>query len=193
MFPTLSSVAETKLCPKAEYRRRLPHRHPDGAFLFVTWRLYGSLPASEPDIIYPTPGHAFVAEDRALDRASGPRWLGDSRIARLVQESVITGESDGLYELGAWVVMPNHVHVLLLPKVALSQVTHWIKGRTAREANLLLGLTGEPFWKRESYDRWVRTERGFNRIVAYIENNPVSAGLAATCEDWPWSSAHRQD
>jgi putative transposase len=185
-------VIETKLSPKAEYRRRLPHHHPDGAFLFVTWRLHGSLPAVQPEVIYPTPGHAFVAEDRALDRASGPRWLKDPRIAGLVQESIIEGESEQLYELGAWVVMPNHVHMLLLPKVALSQITHSIKGRTAREANLLLGLTGEPFWKRESYDRWVRNERGFKRVVAYIEKNPVSAGLAATPEGWPWSSANRQ-
>ena len=40
-----------------------------------------------------------------------------------------------------------------------------------------------------AYDHWVRNEREFHRIVAYIEENPVSAGLAATPEDWPWSSA----
>jgi putative DNA methylase len=58
------------------------------------------------------------------------------------------------------------------------------------EANLLLGRTGA-FWQHESYDHWVRNEREFNRIVAYIEENPVSAGLAAAVEDWPWSSATR--
>jgi putative DNA methylase len=54
-----------------------------------------------------------------------------------------------------------------------------------------LGRTGEPFWQDESHDRWVRNEREFNRIVAYIEENPVSAGLATPPEDWPWSSAAR--
>jgi putative transposase len=96
-----------------------------------------------------------------------------------------------LYELPAWVVMPNHVHLLMLPLVGLPRITHWIKGRTAREANLLLGRTGEPFWQDESYDHWVRNENEFNRIVAYIEANPVSTQLAARPEDWPWSSAAR--
>src|ERR1017187_6858095 len=80
----------------------------------------------------------------------------------------------------------------MLPRVALPQITHWIKGRTAREANLLLERTGEPFWQDESYYHWVRNGKEFHRIVAYIEENPVSAGLAAKPEDWPWSSAAEQ-
>ena len=173
----------------AEYRRRLPHFHPVGPFLFVTWRLHGSLPPVQPGVIYASPGHAFAVEDRAVDRAHGPRWLNEASVARRVVEALLTGEAEKLFELNAWVVMPNHVHMLVLPRVALAQITHWIKGRTAREANLLLGRCGKPRWQHESYDHWVRNERGFNRIVAYIEHNPVSAGLAARPEDWPWSSA----
>jgi putative transposase len=174
----------------AEYRRKLPHFHPDGAHLFVTWRLEGSLPVSSSKVIYATPGQAFAAQDRALAQSRGPTWLTDTRVARRVVEAIRTGESPKrLYTLRAWVVMPNHVHVLILPRLALSPITHWIKGTTAREANLLLGRTGEPFWQHESYDHWVRNEKEFQRVVAYIERNPVSAGLAATPEDWPWSSA----
>ena len=172
-----------------EYRRRLPHFHPDGEYLFVTWRLHGSLPAAPPDVIYATPGHAFAAEDRALAQGRGRLWLSDARVARRVVEAIRAGESREFYELSAWVVMPNHVHLLILPEVSLPKITHWIKGRTAREANLLLGRAGEPFWQHESYDHWVRNERELQRIVAYIEENPVSAGLAATPEDWAWSSA----
>jgi REP element-mobilizing transposase RayT len=176
----------------AEYRRRLPHFHPDGAHLFVTWRLHGSLPAPPPDVIYATPGHAFAAEDRALAQGRERLWLSDTRVARQVVEAITSGESTRqFYELQAWVVMPNHVHMLMLPQVALPQITHWIKGKTAREASLLLGRMGERFWQEESYDHWVRDEREFNRIVAYIEENPVSAGLAAAPENWPWSSAKR--
>src|SRR5260370_35393164 len=87
--------------------------------------------------------------------------------------------------------MPNHVRMLILPQAALSLITHWIKGRTARQANLLLGRTGESFWQHESYDHWVRSEPELQRIVAYIEENPVSAGLAATPQDWPWASPPR--
>ena len=60
-----------------------------------------------------------------------------------------------------------------------------------RESNLLWGRAGEPFWQHESYDHWVENAKEFCRIVAYIEENPVKAGLSATPEDWPWSSAAR--
>jgi len=176
----------------AEYRRRLPHRHPDGAWLFVTWRPYGSLPAPPPGVVYATPGHAFVAKDHALDRSHGCSWLSDARVAQRVVDALRRGESQKrLYELQAWVVMPNHVHILLLPRVALPRITHWIKGTTAREANSLLKRSGDAFWQDESYDHWVRNERELSRIVAYIEDNPVTAGLAPSPEDWPWSSAAR--
>jgi len=103
----------------AEYRRRLPHFHPDGEYLFVSWRLHGSWPVAPPEVTYATPGHAFAAQ---------------------VAETIRDGERQKrFYESQAWVIMPNHVHLLILPQVALPKITHWIKGRTAREANRLLG------------------------------------------------------
>jgi hypothetical protein len=65
----------------------------------------------------------------------------------------------GHYELGAYAIMANHVHVLLLPKVSPSRLLQSVKGATARQANLILGRTGERFWQAESYDHWVRDER----------------------------------
>jgi hypothetical protein len=53
----------------------------------------------------------------------------------------------------------------------------------------MLGLVGQPFWQDESYDRLVRNQTEFDRIVNYIEMNPVKAGLVAKPEDFPWSSA----
>jgi REP element-mobilizing transposase RayT len=174
-----------------EYRRRLPHFHHYDADLFLTWRLWGSLPSRWSSHIYPTPGHAFVAADRSLHRdRSGPLWLEEPRIAKLVVETIVAGERErGFYELSAWVVMPNHVHLLILPKVAMPDITRWLKGSTARRANQLLGRTGLPFWQDESYDHWVRNTKECDRIIGYIEENPVSAGLVASMELWPWSSA----
>jgi type I restriction enzyme R subunit/putative DNA methylase len=85
--------------------------------------------------------------------------------------------------------MANHVHVLLLPKVPPSRLLQSLKGVTARQANLLLGRTGETFWQAESYDHWVRDETEWDRIAAYIEDNPVKAGLVHCAEDYRWSSA----
>ena len=175
----------------AYYERSLPHWHPDGACIFLTWRLFGSLPASfrlsEPG----SAGHAFRATDRELDRAAlGPRWLSDPRVAEAVVQALHFGAQQlGLYELNAYVVMPNHVHVLLSPRALLSRITKVLKGFTARRANHILGRTGLPFWQYESYDHWVRNDREHQGIVAYIERNPVAAGLADRAEDWPWSSA----
>ena len=143
-------------------------------------------------LFYATPGHAFAARDRALAGNHRTLWLSDTRVARQVAEAIRAGENRRFYELSAWVVMPNHVHLLILPHVALPQITHWIKGKTAREANLLLKRAGQPFWQHESYDHWARNERELQWIAAYIEDNPVSAGLAATPEDWPCSSATSQ-
>jgi REP element-mobilizing transposase RayT len=97
----------------------------------------------------------------------------------------------GEYFLHAWVVMPNHVHLLLTPKMAPSVALQRLKGVSAREANKLLGLTGQPFWQDESYDHLVRTQREFARIENYILQNPVRAGLATSEEEYPWSSGFR--
>jgi len=90
---------------------------------------------------------------------------------------------------GAYVIMPNHDHLLVLPKVRPDRLMKALKGSPARECNRLLGRTGEPFWQKEFYDHWVRNDAEFARIRRYIENNPVKAGLVNSSEDYPWSTA----
>jgi len=97
----------------------------------------------------------------------------------------------GHYAEHAFVVMPNHVHLLLTPLVPLTQLTKSLKGITAKRANRMLALTGGPFWQEESYDHLVRDQREFHRIVRYIEQNPVRAGLAKEACEYGWSSAGR--
>jgi len=113
-------------------------------------------------------------------------------IARVVEEALFTGERLGHYELGAFAIMSNHVHLLLLPKIAASRVLQSLKGATARQANLILGRTGETFWQTESYDHWIRDDADFAHCVRYTEENPVKARLCAKTEDWPWSSAAKK-
>jgi REP element-mobilizing transposase RayT len=95
----------------------------------------------------------------------------------------------GHYQLHNFVVMPNHVHILITPCVSLSQVMQSLKRFTAREGNRILGLTGQAFWQDESYDRLVRNDREFAQIARYIEMNPVNAGLATGPDQFLWSSA----
>lgn len=174
-------------------RRRLSHFYPDGRALFITWHLYGSLPHGVyPPRDKPNAGRAFVWMDRHLDSIrSGPMYLRQGMIARLVVSSLFYAEQKlRLYELRAFVVMPNHVHLLAQPLAEPSRFLQVLKGYTARQANLLLSRTGEPFWQRESYDHYVRNPEEERRIATYIENNPVKARLAASPEEYPWSSAN---
>jgi len=92
------------------------------------------------------------------------------------------------YLLHAYVVMPNHVHLLITPRLPLSRIMRGIKGVSARDANRILGRYGKVFWQDESYDHWVRDEAEFGKIRFYIEHNPVGAGLVKQPEDWKWSS-----
>ncbi len=173
------------------YERNLPHWHPPGQDIFLTWRLRGSLPAhlrgmASKDL----PGERFLDLDRALDRAEvGPLWLREPRVAECIVSALRKAHGMRFIDLHAYAVMANHVHVLLTPIVPLARITRRVKGATARQANMLVGLTGNYFWQDESFDHWVRDPAEWQKICTYIERNPVAAGLAARPEDWPWSSA----
>ena len=162
------------------YTRRLPHWQPEDVDFFVTWRLYGSLPKSPKQVSPSTPtGAAFVALDQQLDRAANaPLWLKNAQVAECVSRILVAGMSQWrFYELFAWVVMANHVHVLLRPLIPLSKALMNIKSGSARAANAVLGRTGKPFWQDESYDHFVRNDEERNSIIRYIHCNPVTAGL----------------
>jgi REP element-mobilizing transposase RayT len=179
------------------YERNLPHWHPEGKPVFLTWRLSGSLPRStlaQVASLHANPRGQFLAAERSLDRAlSGPRWLAQPEIASLVVKALQRGEELKRFALHSWVVMPNHVHVLLEPAGSVRAITKGIKGITAKEANAILGRIGKAFWQDESFDRWVRNSAEFERVRLYIENNPVKARLARRPEEWHWSSAHREN
>ena len=174
------------------YRRRLPHIDAPGCFVFVTWRLRGSLPRERVfDREHIDPGEAFLALDRILDAArSGPVHLRRSEIARTVCEYLHSVEANGLCSLHAYAVMPNHVHVLWTPRISMPILIQRVKGTTAFAANRILGRRREAFWQEEYFDRLVRTELEVARIRRYVEWNPVAAALVASPEDFQWSSAY---
>jgi REP element-mobilizing transposase RayT len=173
------------------YYRRLPHMSSPGQPVFLTWRLDGSLPKNR---LFPeasmTSGQAFAAMDRLLDEArTGPCYLRQPALADMVVEALLyNAEVLNHYELHAFVVMPNHVHLLATPEVALPKLTKSLKGITAKRANAMLAMSGTAFWQEESYDHLVRPGQ-LDKIRGYIELNPVRAGLVHLAEDYRWSSA----
>ncbi len=169
----------------------LPRWTPPGQELFITWRLQGSLPPNHrPPGDIESNGKAFARCDRVLDKAqTGPLWLKDSRVAKIVIDSLRSAQERKMLMLRAYVVMANHVHVLLAPRAPIAQITQQIKGASARHANLLLGFTGTRFWQDESFDHWIRNPEEWRRVRKYIERNPVAAGLVQRPEERAWSSA----
>jgi REP element-mobilizing transposase RayT len=174
------------------YERRLPHWDAVGGRMFVTFRLRGSLPvgrAFPPERL--SGGEAFVAMDKMLDHArTGPFYLRLPDIASIVMQAIRDGAAKfGRYDLHAFVIMPNHVHMLVTGHVPSSDWLRSLKGFTGYEAIRILGLVNKAFCQEESYDHLVRNDLEFNKIKRYIEWNPVKAGLAGAPETFLWSSA----
>lgn len=181
--------------PKAwRSRGYLPHYDEPHLFQMLTFRLCDSLPAhrlaelSDPRNEAERREHRRMLED-LLDAGAGACHLRDARVARLAEDSLLHFDEER-YRLLAWVVMPNHLHVLVqfLHGHPMDKVLHSWKSYIANQANKLLCRSGV-FWQREYFDRFIRNEQHYLNAVAYIEYNPVKAGLAERAEDFPHSSA----
>lgn len=129
--------------------------------------------------------------DRLLDQTrAGAFYLRQPALADMVVEAIHFGAAVlEHYALHAYVVMPNHVQLLVTPEVALCKLTKSLKGITAKRANVALAQTGRPFWQEESYDHVVRQSGEFEGIRHYIEENPVRAALVTAAIQYRWSSA----
>ena len=177
-------------------RGYLPHIDAENITQFITFRLADSMPQnllekwrSELESGEITDVDMRKRIELFLDSGYGSCCLRDRRVAEVIRDTLL--KWNGIrYRLIAWVIMPNHVHLLieLGTEFSLSEVMHSIKSYTAHEANGILGQKGR-FWSVESFDRYIRDARHFRNTVAYIENNPVKAGLCERPEVWEFSSA----
>jgi REP element-mobilizing transposase RayT len=128
-----------------------------------------------------------------LDLGHGLCHLKRPEIARMVEEAMLFFDRQR-YHLLAWTVMPNHVHSVFLPLPGhtLSEIVQSWKSYTSKQANNILGRAGR-FWQEDYFDRFIRDDDHFHATVAYVEENPVKAGLCAKPEDWPYGSARRRN
>jgi len=191
-------------------RGYLPHVKREGASYFVTFRLDDSLPREVLAQYRREKQQALLKAadqdrealkeieleyrrkiERYLDRGVGACYLRRAEVADMVAGS-LTYFHEKQYLLDEWVIMPNHVHLILwpMPNHTLSEILRSRKRRTAREANTILGRTGQSFWQPVSFDHWIRNDEEKARIQRYIRNNPVKAKLCRAPEEWRWGSAH---
>jgi len=175
--------------PKGWHSRGyLPHFDSAETLQFVTFRLADSLPRAIAESLAKLPNNLAATDDR-LDGGLGACWLRDPKIAQLVERALFHFDGSR-YRILSWCLMPNHVHVVFEPldQHRLGAIVHSWKSFTAKQANVLLVRSG-PFWHRDYFDRFIRDEGHLERTIAYVENNPVKAGLVSLPADWEWSSA----
>jgi REP element-mobilizing transposase RayT len=200
------------------YHRNLPHYHLDGYPLFITFRLFGSLPIevltqlkAQRELELKALENGVLAERHEIEKKHferyddwlarcefGPRWLQTDKIADIVAKE-IHNLNGNRYQLMAYCIMPNHVHLLIESVVVevakhqgksarypVTETLRLLKGRTARYCNLELSHSGR-FWQHESYDHVVRDEQELERTILYILNNPIKAGLVNEWKNWPFT------
>jgi REP element-mobilizing transposase RayT len=127
-----------------------------------------------------------------LDKGHGERHLRSPKIAALVENALKIFHATR-YELRAWVIMSNHVHVLFkMETVPMAEIVESWKKHTSNKANRVLKRRGA-FWAPGYFDTYVRNIKHEQTIVRYIENNPVKAKLVPEPKDWPWNSAKHRD
>ena len=142
---------------------------------------------------------SFARYDKYLDTASnGSHWLSDDRVVAMICQSIhnLDGKE---YDLICYCLMSNHVHMVFsleqfsesfvrdtVPNYVVTDIIGNLKKYTAHRANLILKRSGG-FWQHESYDHVVRSGEELQRIICYVLNNPVKAGLVKEWNQWKWS------
>ena len=156
-------------------RGYLPHFDMAGTAQMITYRLADSLPPSRLAAlragVSPLDKAAIVEIVHGeLDAGMGDCWLSRPEVARVVEDNFLHFDGER-YRLLCWVIMPNHVHLMveLLPGWPLDKLVHGWKSYTANQANRLLGLTGA-FWQEDYFDRLIRSEQHFHQAAAYIHS-----------------------
>jgi REP element-mobilizing transposase RayT len=145
-------------------------------------------------------------EDVLHKEEAGPAWLKDEQVAKIVADALHYRDGQ-VYRLDAYCIMSNHVHTVFAPFLTaaelrevwlpeglrflsknppLDKIMKSLKGYSAWQANGAIGRRGT-FWQEESYDHVVRDDAEFERIVNYVLNNPVKAGLVKQQQEWKWS------
>jgi putative transposase len=178
-------------------RGYLPHFDNPGVIQFLNYRLADAMPEtrrSEWMALFEIDDDLKRYEkiESYLDQGRGNCELGNVLAASIVQENWL--RLDGKeYRMLAWCVMPNHVHLLveMWEKPQARLIRNW-KGYTARHINRVLGRTGQ-LWQEDYWDRYIRDDAHYRKVIRYIEMNPVKAGLVQSPQEWPFSSACFRD
>jgi len=162
--------------PLPRKHTHFPHIDLKGYYQFVTFRTFESVDEFVRKWDFsPAMSNREKQQkiDEYLDISIKGAYLKDD-ILKYLFEFLITNDKK-LYELVAFCIMNNHVHILFKPLESLSKVMQMIKGASAKKINELLGKNGK-FWADDYYDKAIRDENHFSVVYEYIKNNPLKIG-----------------
>ena len=179
-------------------RGYLPHFDGREVPQFVSLHLFDSIPASvlarwkrELNVTDSKADRILLQRriEKYLDQGYGQAFMKEHRVASMIQNVLLRSDGES-YRLSAWVIMPNHIHLLAtrFENYTLAEIMQSLKSITSHKANRILKRDGQ-FWMMDYFDRYIRNSEHFAKTVRYIENNPVSARLCKRPEDWPFSNA----
>lgn len=209
---------------ETEHIRRLPHFHRVGATFFITTNLYGAIPKNilqklrvkrdslieqikqenqedKERKIYMARRAYFYELDTYLDACqNSPKYLAIPEVATIVEEEIRRYDQQD-YNLVAFTLMSNHIHLVLDFSIQLKQIIPFdldlytnvsevmrkIKGSSSFHANKVIDNSGNPFWGASYYDRYIRDYNHFFGAVNYTINNVVKAKIATHWMNHPYT------
>jgi REP element-mobilizing transposase RayT len=204
--PLLGSFAMTFLHTTRFTRGKLPHWEVENGRYFVTVRLADSIPRAsvlrlqeihhslaaveaQSAAFVGLQRQYFLTMEKYLDAGAGECFLRQSAHAMVIVEE-LASLTDWNVEVPHYTIMPNHWHALITTKPestgSLAEIMKRLKGRTGKRLRSAVVGSG-PIWQREWFDRWIRTDAEWEKMVAYIQNNPVKAGICSRLHEHPWT------
>jgi REP element-mobilizing transposase RayT len=190
----------------AFWRGRLPHWEVAEGRYFVTLHLAGAIPqegqdrihqlaqeydelaADDPDTRAQLQRHIYAEMESWLDRSEHVSHLQQPDVAHMLMES-IAFRHGRVWNVLEYVVMPNHLHLFFeMRDVGLKKSLEQFKRWTGHQAAKLLKFKDQRFWQDEWFDHWSRSDEEDEKIIEYIRQNPVKAGLIGNHLDWPHGS-----
>jgi len=188
------------------WRGRLPHWEVEDGRYFVTIHLAGAIPKQGEDRIQAISAELHQRESRTsndaglplmrtifrememwLDQAEGNSMLNIPAVADVVTEAIHYRIKSNHWHVFEFVIMPNHIHMFLsVQQGTLKESIEDFKRWTGHQTAKLIDLPNGRFWQDEWFDHWSRSDEQDERIIRYIRNNPVTAGLVQKYIEWKY-------
>ena len=159
------------------HKRKLPHIQVQNMPNFITFRTHKSIDSYVKKLTQQNQETKVKQYqiDKYLDNSDKGAYF--YRLQLEIFKKILHKKDKLDYNLMAYAIMPNHIHLLIEPKKDLAIIMKMLKGSSVKLLNESLNMSGS-FWAREYYDKVLRDEKQVDKTIRYVLNNPVKANLS---------------